>query len=230
MNLQKIYEKCFAKVGGKSNKDVSWYLNDRPKKILRQPFFEEAVYAIWVSGKSRNVAVKFLKKAKAKGFRQKYSVIGSWNKGELRQFVEKLHGKPVPKGAYKRWESIYNIAKQINRYSSEDEFRASYFGGKVSSSDLNKEDVQNLVKREYYFIGDTNAKFILRNIGGEFIKPDRWIEELLGYCKMSEDELESKVKDLDIPLGLFDVVIWLYCEKYVKETKYFKAHFKKLFA
>lgn len=77
--------------------------------------------------------------------------------------------------------------------------------------------------------GERNAHFIIRNIGGETIKCDRWIETFLRYYKVSLGELENKLQKLRIPLGLFDVVRWAYCEKFVVAVSKFRTHFSKVF-
>ena len=230
MDLQKIYKKCFKAIGGRSHEDIDWYFHQRSKTISRQNFFTEAVYAIWAGGKTRKAAQTIMKNAEVKGFNWNYNIIGSWNKQKLRKFAKKLYGRPPRKGAYKRWESIHNIAKQIKTFKSERIFCTSYFDGKVKSADLDDGDVLNLTSRNFSFIRETNARFILRNMGGEFIKDDIWLKVFMNNYKTSLIDLKKRLKILNIPLGLFDAVIWLYCVEYVKKTKDFKAHFKKLFA
>ena len=227
--LKKIFNECFLKIGGERNRDIQWYLKKRPKRITRQSFFKQAVWAIWVAGKSRDSAKKFLNRAEEKGFVWDFTTIASWSEPRLLKFMEKLHGRPVPKGSYKRWKAVHDIAKLLNTYSNETDFRKSFFNGKVKSADLDKDDVKNLVKRGLPFIREANANFILRNMGGEFIKRDRWIDAFLRYYKISLDDLEKMLKTLNIPLGLFDVVIWAYCEKFIGDTKKFNKHFKQIF-
>jgi hypothetical protein len=200
MEVSKIFRKCYSEIGGVENKDVKQYLKKRPKRITRNKFFEEVVWAVWVGGKSRKAGETFLKRAEKNGFDWDFATLGSWDKRHFRQFIEKLHGCPVPKQAYKRWQTIYDIARELAIYSNEKVFRKSFFDGKADSADLSKKDVEKLENRGFPFIGRANSEFILRNIGGEFIKCDRWLEEFLTHYKMSKDELEMRVKDLDIPL------------------------------
>ncbi|MEO2069586.1 MAG: hypothetical protein ABGX27_08795 [Desulfurobacteriaceae bacterium] len=227
--LKKIFDKCFSEIGREKNKDVQWYLKKRPKRITKQSFFEQAVWAIWVAGKTRRSAETFLSRAEEKGFVWDFTTIASWNKARLTKFMEKLHGRPVPKGARKRWEAIYQIAKLLNNYSNEAEFRKEFFNGKIKSAELDKNDVKNLVKLGLPFIRKANASFILRNMGGEFIKHDRWVEAFLRHYNLSLDDLEKMLQTLNIPLGLFDIVIWAYCEKFIGDTKKLNEHFKQAF-
>jgi len=224
MDVKLIYKKCLAGID-KNNPDVSWYLHSRPSTITRKSFFEAAAYAIWAGGKNRKAAEKIMKHAKQKGFKNDYSYIAAWDKQKLKKFVVKLYGTPVKKGSYKRWESILNIAKKIKHFPSEVAFRASYFGGKVKSVDLKESDVQRLVSKDFSFIRETNARFILRNMGGEFIKPDIWLKAFMKHFRTPLNKLEQKLSDAKIPLGLFDAVVWLYCVEHVKKTKYFASRF-----
>jgi len=230
MNLNQIYKQCLSDIGGESNQDIRWYLHERPKIISRKNFFEQTVWAIWVSGKSRKAAEAFLKHAEESGYVCDFNNFGSWDRRHLRHFMEKLHGRPVPEQAYKRWQSLYDISKELRIYSNEDDFRNSFFGGKLKSADLDKSDVQNIITRRFPFIRNANASFILRNMGGEFIKCDRWLDVFIRHYKISLDELEKRIQRLNIPLGLFDVVIWAYCENFVGNTNEFDKHLKKVFA
>lgn len=145
MELNRIFRKCLSDIGGEANEDVRWYLQERPKYVSRKNFFEQAVWAIWVSGMRRKSAKTFLERAEDNGFSWDFSTFGSWDKRHLHQFMEKLHGWPVPPRARKKWEAVLKIAKIVNDYSSEDSFRKSVFGGKIQSVDLNGKDVQKLV-------------------------------------------------------------------------------------
>lgn len=229
MELKRIFDKCFSDIGGETNKDVRWYLKERPKYVSRKNFFEQAVWAIWGAGKSSNAAETFLKRAEENGFSWDFATVSSWDRRHLLRFMKKLHGRPVREGARKRWEAVYNIAREINTYPTEADFRKSFFNGKVKSADLDKNDVKSLINRHFPFIREANANFILRNIGGEFIKCDRWMDAFLRYYKISLDDLEKRIQTLNITLGLFDVVLWAYCKRFVKDVKRFRKHFRENF-
>jgi len=214
MELKRIFSKCLSNIGGGTNKDVRWYREERPKHVSKQNFFEQSVWAIWVSGMRRKSAEAFLNRAEEKGFDWDYTTVGSWNKDQLRDFMEKLHGRPIPARARKKWEAVYTIAKRVEGYSNEEHFRKSLFGGKVESKDLDGSDVRKLVNLELPFIAERNAHFIIRNMGGEVIKCDRWIEAFLEHYKITQGDLETKLVELQIPLGLFDIVFWAYCGLY----------------
>lgn len=230
MDLKRIFTKCLSDIGGNTNKDVRWYREERPKCVLRENFFEQSVWAVWVSGMRRKSAESFLNNAEEKGFDWDYNTVSSWDTGQLREFTEKIHGKPVPGRAYKKWEAVYSIAKKMKLYSGEEDFRKSLFNGKSRSADLDGSDVERLADLELPFIGERNAHFIIRNMGGEAIKCDRWIEAFLEHYKLSQEDLERKLRQLQIPLGLFDIVLWAYCEKFIGKVTRFKKHFGQIFS
>lgn len=230
MDLNQIFNKCLSAIGGETNKDIRWYLKERPKRISRKNFFDSVTWAIWVSGMRRKSAEAFLVRAQENGFSWDFASIGKWNESSLQQFMEKLHGRPVPERARKKWEAVHHIAKMITTYPAEEDFRKSFFSGKVQSANLGGGDVQSLVNLRLPFIGERNAQFIMRNMGGEAIKCDRWIEAFLRHYKISLKDLEMKLQDLQIPIGLFDVVLWAYCEKVVVSVNKFNKHFSQTFA
>ena len=133
MNLNRIFNKCLLDIGGETNEDVRLY-RTRPKRISGKIFFEQVIWAIWVSGMRRKSADTFLERAEERGFCWDFAELGTWGKQDFQQFVKKLHGRPVPERAKKKWKAVYSIAKKINGYSSEEDFRKSFFGGKVQSA------------------------------------------------------------------------------------------------
>ena len=144
--------------------------------------------------------------------------------------MENFHGRPIPGRARKKWEAIHHIAKRVSSFPREKEFRAAIFGGEIQTASLGETEVKNLLGIHLPFIGEANAQFIVRNMGGEAIKCDRWIQEFLKYYQLSLEEFKSRLKNLGIPLGLFDMVLWAYCEEFIKKTKNFDNHFKEIFA
>lgn len=230
MDLSQIFEKSLSTLGGETNKDIRWYLKERPKRISRKSFFDSVTWAIWVSGMRRKSAEAFLERAQENGFSWDFANVGTWDKSSLQQFMEKLHGRPVPERARKKWEAVHHIAKLIIGYPVEEDFRKSFFGGKIQSASLGGGDVQKLANLKLPFIGERNAQFIIRNMGGEAIKCDRWIEAFLRHYKISLKDLERELQDLQIPLGLFDVVLWAYCERAVVSVNKFNKHFSQTFA
>ncbi len=78
---------------------------------------------------------------------------------------------------------------------------------------MTDEDVHRLLKIKrsdgvLYRIGEVSVYFILRNLGGNFLKPDTWIKafaEWFGYADVSQ--LASALASAGIHCGKFDA----YC-------------------
>jgi hypothetical protein len=60
------------------------------------------------------------------------------------------------------------------------------------------------------------------------IKCDRWVERFLKFSKMNVNSLKNQLQKIGIRPGLFDVVFWAYCEKFVGNGKNFTSHFQIL--
>ncbi len=104
------------------------------------------------------------------------------------------------------------------------------FQGKYKSIKLDKTDVMALRKMKLPYIGPANCQFVIRNMGGEAIKCDRWVKAFMEYHDLTHSYLISYLKKKKLPEGLFDLVIWAYCEMHVKEVKNFNEHFSENFA
>ena len=228
MKLKFIYNKCFKAIDGLQNDDVFWYSSKRPKTITRSSFFESAVFAIWVSGLRRKSTESFLKRAEQNGFEWDFSYIAVQTPKKWEKFKVSLHGENIPKRADMKWDAIQYIAKQINEYKEDEQFRKEWFDGKSRSSYLTNENVKSIQKRKLPFIGRANSHFIVRNMGGEAIKCDRWLEAFMDYFKISESQLLKSLEKSNIPAGLFDLVIWAYCERFIKKTGEFAYHFDEI--
>ncbi len=214
-------------IGGKSDPDVKWYYR-RPKNVSRRSFFEQTVWAIWVGGKARKAAESFLKRAESIGFAWDFRGFASWHCRRLSRFMERLHGRRVPPRAVKMWETIHDVATQLAHYQDENAFQRSCFGGKSKSIQLDGTDVQRIIDMRINFVAKANAHFIVRNMGGEAIKCDRWIEEFIRHNGLTLSRLEEQLGQIKVPLGLFDIVLWAYCAKFVGQVKNFANHFNAL--
>ena len=189
--------------------ELKWYFCKRGNRITRDSFFRNYVWAVWVAGKSYKSAKTFLEKAQEFGFSWDYKEFGSLTRREFESFVRKLH-KNKPR-AFKMWESIYKLAKKLKTYKTEKEFRDEFFSGKTDPSTFSDKDVRRLLDMNLGFIGEASARFILRNMGGEFIKDDVWIKTFCNFIGIDDLEtLKRILNNLGIRYGLFDVIVWTY--------------------
>lgn len=225
--LKRLYTGLFDKIGGTDNQYVDHYMNRRPKTISRDVFFSKVPHAIWVAGMSAEAIQSFLKRAAKEGFDGDFRTLAAWTDRKFSAFVGRLHTKrPIPERALGKWRAIRDIAVVLSELPSEPAFRKRFFGGKAESRLLDSSDRQRLIDQHLPFIGPGNAAFIIRGIGGEAIKYDRWVLEFLRYYRLTEPQLETLLHQASIPLGLFDIALWTYCEAFVKRVAEFKSHFE----
>lgn len=233
--IKKLFSRLYEEIGGESNPDIRTY-RERPSIITRNAFFRESVWAIWVAGKSRVSADSFLGRAFQKGFIYDFQVIASWSESQQTQFIESLHGwttekgrprsRPVPRGAKGRWGSIFFIAKELAKYPTDKAFQEKFFEGKTEGALLDISDIRRLVSLNIPYLKEVTAQFLVKNMGAEAIKADRWVNEFLHYYDLSKYELEQLLINARIPLGCFDTVLWCYCEMFVHEVMAFQQHFE----
>ncbi len=228
--LSRVYPRCFEAIGGRGNGDVRYVLEDRPAEVSRSAFFGELAWAILVSGVSRKSAATFCDRLAQCGFDWDYQVVAGWSEAEWEEFLGRVYPAGVTGRGRKKWAAIRAVAKLLADFPDEASFRGEFFGGKVRSADLDREDIRRLADRGLSFVRYTNAQYVVRNMGGESVKCDRWINELLAYFGLTGRELERELVAAGISLSLFDVVMWAYCEAFVGRVADFRLHFDRLMA
>jgi hypothetical protein len=226
--VKRVYDACWDGIGGEQNEKVDRYLNQRPKAITRKHFFRNFVWAVWVSGLGQDSANAVLRRARGAGFDDDYQTVAAWTPAQVKRFIEQAHGKPPAPKVVSKWNGVWVVAKELASFRDEREFRAAYWGGKSKSADLDASDIEALTWRKLPYVGPANAQFIVRNIGGEAVKVDRWVQCLLDWSRMTLDELLEALRALQIAAGLFDIVFWAYCEEAVGEIALFEEHFAGL--
>jgi len=226
--LSRFFKAAFAAIGGKRNDSVPWYLNERPKLITRQTFFEQAAWAVWVAGMRAETIRGLFERAQLQGFPSGFGAVARWTAPRLQRFVQSLHGRPAGPRAVAKWQAVHFLAQDLGRYRGEAKFREGYFAGKVCSRDLDDSDIESLVEKELPFIGSANAHFIARNIGGEAVKCDRWMLSFLRSARMTLKQLNVRLDALGIRRGLFDLVVWCYCERFVRNSKLLAPHVRRM--
>ncbi len=226
--FDRIFQFCFAAIGGSENEDVKYILEGRQKQVTRDNFFGEAVWAILVSGISRKSAAAVSARMEECGFEWDFRQVVRWTPDEWAEFFGRLYPDGLKPRSKMKWKAIRTIAEILAAFPDEVTFQAEFFGGKTKGAELNKQDIYRLAARGLSFIRYTNAQYIIRNMGGDSIKCDRWVSELLRHFRVSGAELERELVSLGISLSLFDVVLWAYCEMFVKRVASFDGHFSEL--
>jgi len=225
-DIATIFNVCFSAIGGRNNTDVVDYFKSRKQKITRAAFFEVVVWAVWVSGMGRKATSTFLSEA---GVPKDFETFAGWNRAKLDTFISRVHYLGVTPRAESKWLAIHNIALWLAKFDNEENFRKAVFNGKVDGEDLDKTDVKRILSLRLPFIGWANSHYLAKNMGGQAIKCDRWVNKLLTWGGISQSKLESRLGKHKIPLSLFDTVFWSYCEMFIGKTGDFRKHFSTKF-
>ena len=213
------------------------------KKLTRDAFFEAVYWAILVANMNVDTAQSWVDKASACGFPFDWRELGRWNDddGKFDAWCKKMARQlETPKqdleGVFReRWWAIWDAGWRLAQFESGATFRRHYFNGKKHGSELTDEDVHRLleIKRNdgaLYRIGEVSVYFILRNVGGDFLKPDTWIKafaEWSGYADVSQ--LASALASASIHCGKFDAYCWEYCSSQLSRAADLPGHFDQLF-
>ena len=223
MDIKTIYMTCFEEIGADGSKAVQTYYAERNAPITRQQFFEKAKWAILVSGVTRKGAETTHKKAdEGCSFPEKWESLAQWDDTRFRWFINCMSSGSR---GIQKWSAIRLITRWCNELGSDEALQRAVFDGKTIGDELNDEDVVRLRSRKLSFIGPANSQFIVRMMGGEIIKEDRWVKAFLAWQGQSLDELNRELDAAGIRRGLFDTVLWQYCETHIRQTPNLPDHF-----
>ena len=211
------------------------------KRLTRTRFFDAASWAILVSGFKRTITHTIWEKAVACGFPADWKVLGEWGDDDFDGWCKSMATQLVPprtdlSGKFRdKWWAIWDLAWYLLQFDTAESFRAHFFDGKSEGRDLTDRDVSRLkeIKDDegrLSMIGEANRYFVLRNLGGDFLKPDVWIRAFCEwYGDVTVSELAGMLKDCGIRCGRFDAYCWSYCEREVHDTGRLASHFDELF-
>lgn len=224
-SIHDVSQFLLHEVGGADDDHVNGYLDSRHNAVYRQMLFEKTGWAAWVGGWCAKQANTFLGRACGYGFSSSFSVLAQWSDSQLDAFMKLMHGKVIPPRAEKKWKAVHKIAKWlVDSFQNECDFRQQVFGGALLGKQLDKRDVSALINRKLPFVGWISSHYVIRMLGGEQIEDDTWIQEFRPWAGLTFAELENQLRSRGIPLGFFDVVVWEYCDKSVKEVELLKPH------
>lgn len=158
-----------------------------------------------------------------------FKTFAAWNRAKLNTFISRVHCLGITPRAKSKWLAIHNIALWLAKFDNEQNFRKTVFNGKIDGEDLDKTDVQRILSFRLPFIGRANSHYLVKNMGGQALKCDRWVNEFASWGRVSQSGLESRLEKHKIPLSLFDTVFWSYCEMFIGKTGDFGKHFSAKF-
>ena len=179
-------------------------------------------------------------KARATGFPSGWKALAEWHDEDFDGWCKEMArvlSRPRDDlvGKFRdRWWSIRDLGWWLAEFEDDDDFRSRVFDGKVRGEELRDSDVQRLavIRRDgrMWMIGHANRYFVLRNLGGDFLKPDVWVQEFCcWYGDVTVEELADLLRQEGIRCGKFDAYLWSYCAREIRETSRLGAGFDHLF-
>ena len=210
-NLTTFLLRCETELGA-DHRDLVWYDHGRPVIVTREAFFGEYAWSLLVWNKSRRAAETF---AEQRDFWRVFT-LKSVAVTSGPQLVRRIGVDPA-NHLGKRFVALAAVGR-IVAAMSEAEFRESFFLGEKISSKLGAAHARRLRELRLFGVGPANAAFIVRNLGGEMVKCDRWLLAFLGATQLSLADLELAAHQLGWGLGRVDAVLWSYCEQYVRDV------------
>ncbi len=215
-----ILKHCQDNLGENGLAHLDWYDNKRPSKISAREFFHQYAWAVLVSGMSRKSAQGWVDN---NDFWTEFSM-SSCRSSSLDQLLKRVGAeRNTVRG--KKLAAIHAMARELDGMSPR-EVADRYFDGVIETRNLEERHVALLRSLRIPYLGPANAQFILRNLGGEFIKCDRWVEALLRHFKWRICDLEKAATKLGWGLARVDVVLWSYCEDNIRITRNVSKHFR----
>lgn len=212
------------------------------KKLTRSAFFEKAHWAILVAGREVDKrAHEWHRKAEECGFPFDWQSLAGWGDDEFESWCKRMASQlVVPQddlvgGFRNRWWGIWDLGWYLAEFASDAEFRERCFNGKEQGNELTDDDFHTLLRLKrrtgrFYGIGPTSVWFIMRNLGGNFLKPDTWINAFAAWYGNDVPQLAHELKEAGIHRGEFDAYLWVYCtQSEISNAKHLAAHFDSLF-
>ena len=212
----------------------------KSKPLSRDTFFNEAYWAILVSNASYDTARAWEEKARSTGFPFEWEALAQWHDQDFDEWCKEMAKMlSAPRedlvGKFRdRWWSIWDLGWWLAAFPNDDDFRYRVFHGKTCGEELRDDDVRRLAairsEGRLWMIGHANRYFILRNLGGDFLKPDVWVQEFCRwYGDVAVEELADLLREEGISCGRFDAYLWSYCAREIRETSRLGARLDELF-
>lgn len=224
--------------------DLDWVIAS--KELSRDSFFDAGAWAIIAAARPWATAQEWAQKAERTGFpfsSNGWATLSDWSDVDFDQWCKAMASElavPQPDlsgGFRKKWWWIWDLGWYLSQFEDEVAFRQHFFDGKEQGHQLTDDDVRRLaqIKRnEWPRLGGidvANRYFILRNLGGDFLKPDVWINAFCEwYGNVEVAELAAMLRERGIHCGKFDAYCWAYCEREIRRSALLPAHLNAHFA
>ncbi len=207
---------------GRGHEDLKWYDEGRPTVVTRDVFLKEYAWALLVWNRSRKSARTWDDKT---GFLDALSVRRLRHSRQPASAFARRFGANPRNHFGRRLAAVFTLGRAVGALT-EGEFRTAYFLGSREGKALGQQHAAHLRTLGLYGVGPANAAFIVRNMGGELMKCDRWILAVMKATGVDAGDFERAAHRLGWGLGRVDAVVWSYCEQEVGTTGALKAHLR----
>lgn len=219
---QRVLKYCERRLGDSGQSDLHWYDHERPQLVTKKVFFDEHAWAVLVSGMSRKSVL---------GWRDKVNFNSVFSMKACAQhspaYLLKRVGAKRDTRMGMKLLAVHAMGRMLFPMTHK-QVASEFFGGTVQTAELGEDDAKRLLAKRLPFVGPANANFIIRNMGGELIKCDRWLSALMSHFGWSTRDLQRAADSLGWGLGRVDVVLWSYSEEHICSVRQLRSHFRSL--
>jgi hypothetical protein len=218
--LEQLLTHCESKLVGYAREELVWFDTMRPSIVSPYSVYEAYYWALSVAGIGPKSAETWMQRNR---FREVFTL------DNCRQFsadslIRAVNANPNNLRG-RKLRAIHALGRTLSNMSCR-QIANKFFGGIIRTRDLSEVNVPAL--DELPFIGRPSARFMIRNMGGEMIKDDRWLNSFMEYFRCTIRDLERAGKAVDWTLGRVDQILWGYCVQEIRQTTNLAAHFRSL--
>lgn len=216
--LVRLLKHCEARLGPEYRDVLARYDKKRPARVSASTLFKAYAWALLVSGISRDSALTWTERT---GFWDVFT-LQACKKYPVHYLLRRVGVSPGNRMG-KKLAAVHALGRDVCGLTSRS-VAERFFGGVTKNAQLGEQHVAALDALP--FIGKPSARFIIRNMGGELIKDDRWISAIMRYFCSTVADLSRAGTALGWGIGRVDLVLWCYCEQEIKLTRNLQGHFR----
>lgn len=216
--LVRLLKHCEARLDRTARRDLARYDNKRPARVSASSLLEQYTWALLVSGIARKSADTW---AARTGFWDVFT-LQACKKYPAHRLLRRVGVSPWNRMG-KKLAAVHTLGRDVCGLTPRS-VAERFFAGVTTSGQLGEQHVAALDALP--FIGKPSARFIIRNMGGELIKDDRFLVAIMRYFACKVEHLTRAGAKLGWGAGRVDLVLWCYCEQEIGSTQRLAKHFR----
>jgi hypothetical protein len=216
--LVRLLRHCEAGLASEYRAILADYDRKRPTRVSASTFFTEYAWALLVSGISRDSALTWADRTR---FWDVFTLQAC--KKHPAPYLLRRVGVAAGNRMGRKLAAVCALGRALCGLTPK-QVGQRFFGGATKSVQLGEEQVPALDALP--FIGKASARFIIRNMGGDLIKDDRYLIAIMRYFRCTVEDLTRAGAKLGWGAGRVDLVLWCYCKQEIGATKRLAKHFR----